>query len=299
MAANAEAIEIVQNPNVTAKPSLGRRIIRLSRSYPLGAVGAVMIILVIIAAVAAPLLAPYEPTAVGTGPALGDPSSNNLLGTDQLGRDLLSRLIYGSRVSLLVGIIAVGIAAAIGVPLGLIAGYVGGIVDSQIMRIIDAIIAFPSLILALAFVATFGGGITIVMSAIGIAIMPQYARIVRAQTLAVKEGDFVRAARSLGATGPRVIVRHIAPNVWAPVLVVATLGLASAVIAEASLSFLGLGVKAPTPTWGNLLLDGFGQMQDRPLMSIAPGLAIYVLVLSFNLLGDALRDVLDPRQRGR
>ena len=275
-----------------------RRLRRTARMYPIGAIGFIAIALVILVAASAPLLAPYGPKVVGTGLPLDGPSGTHALGTDQLGRDLLSRLIYGSRVSLYVGFIAVGVAATIGVPIGLLAGFRGGFVDALLMRFVDAVIAFPALILALAMVATFGSGIAIVMVAIGVAIMPQYARIVRAQVMAVKRTDYITAARAIGATDLRLIVRHVAPNVWAPVLVVATLGLANAVVAEASLSFLGIGVKPPNPTWGNMLLDGFGQMQQRPAMAIAPGIAIFILVLSFNFVGDTLRDVLDPRLRG-
>jgi peptide/nickel transport system permease protein len=253
---------------------------------------------VIIAAVAAPVLAPYGPQQVGVGLPLDGPTPSHWIGTDQLGRDLLSRLIFGSRVSLLVGVIAVGVGASIGVPIGLVAGYWRGLLDAVLMRMVDAIIAFPALVLALGMVATFGTGLQIVMIAIGIAIMPQYARIVRAQVLGVTGSDYILAARALGARDLRIILRHVAPNIWAPVLVVATLGLASAVIAEASLSFLGIGVRPPTPTWGNMLLDGFGQMQRRPFMAIAPGVTIFLLVLAFNFLGDVLRDVLDPRLRG-
>jgi peptide/nickel transport system permease protein len=287
-------------PQLTAKsrrPAI-RHLMRLAAHHPLGTFGFFCIGLIIVIAITAPLLAPYPATQVGTGLPLDGPSSNHWLGTDQLGRDLFSRLIYGSRVSIIVGLIAVSVAAGVGVPVGLIAGYAGGWVDALLMRIVDAVIAFPALILALAIVATFGSGIQVVMAAIGIAQMPQYARIVRAQVLSVKGSDYVLAAKAVGAPGVRVVTRHIAPNVWAPVLVVATLGLATAVVAEASLSFLGIGVKPPEPTWGNMLLDGFGQMQRRPAMSIAPGVAIFVLVLSFNFIGDTLRDALDPRLRG-
>ncbi|MCC7363171.1 MAG: ABC transporter permease [Dehalococcoidia bacterium] len=275
-----------------------KRWLRLAGRYPLGTFGFFCIGFIIVVALAAPVLAPYSPTQVGTGLPLDGPSADHWLGTDQLGRDLFSRLIYGSRVSIIVGFIAVSVAAGIGVPVGLIAGYAGGWADALLMRVVDAVIAFPALILALAIVATFGTGIQVVMAAIGVALMPQYARIVRAQVLSVKGSDYVLAAKAVGAPGLRVVIRHIAPNVWAPVLVVATLGLANAVVAEASLSFLGIGVKPPQPTWGNMLLDGFGQMQRRPAMSVAPGVAIFVLVLSFNFIGDTLRDALDPRLRG-
>jgi ABC-type dipeptide/oligopeptide/nickel transport system permease subunit len=283
--------------NPTARSRV-RALGRAARRYPFGTLGALVIVTVVLIAILAPLIAPYSPTKVGTGPALTGPDSGHLLGTDQLGRDLWSRLLFGSRVSVWVGILAVGVAASVGVPIGLLAGFRGGVIDALLMRLVDAVIAFPALILALGMVAVFGSGLEVVMAAIGISIMPQYARIIRAQVMAVRSSDYVQAARSTGAGDSRIIIRHIAPNVWAPVLVVATLGLASAVVAEASLSFLGLGVKPPTPTWGNMLLDGFGQMQERPAMAIAPGFAIFVLVLSFNFLGDALRDALDPRLRG-
>jgi len=291
-------VGVVKQPARGVRGPIILRWLRLARRFPLGAFGFVCIGLIVVMALTAPLVAPYSPTQVGTGLPLDGPSTDHWLGTDQLGRDLFSRLIYGSRVSIIVGVIAVGVAASIGVPVGLVAGYAGGWADVLLMRIVDAVIAFPSLILALAIVATFGTGIEVVMVAIGVALMPQYARIVRAQVLSVKGSDYVLAAKATGAPGVRILLRHIAPNVWAPVLVVATLGLANAVVAEASLSFLGIGVKPPQPTWGNMLLDGFGQMQRRPAMSIAPGVAIFVLVLSFNFIGDTLRDALDPRLRG-
>lgn len=284
-----------------ARPTMKSRLRALGRTarrHPFGALGAIVILGVVLVALTASFIAPYSPTQVGTGSALSGPGDGHILGTDQLGRDLWSRLLFGSRVSVWVGMVAVGVAAAIGIPIGLVAGFRGGVIDAFLMRVVDAVIAFPGLILALGMVAVFGGGIEVVMAAIGISIMPQYARIVRAQVLVVKSSDFVSAARALGASDLRLVLRHIAPNIWAPVLVVATLGLANAVVAEASLSFLGLGVKPPTPTWGNMLLDGFGQMEQRPAMAVAPGVAIFVLVLSFNFLGDALRDILDPRLRG-
>ena len=274
-----------------------RRLLREARRYPLGAFGFTVIGLVVLMALLAQLLAPYAPLKVATGLSLDGPSAQHLLGTDQLGRDLLSRLIYGARVSIYVGFIAVGVGASIGVPIGLISGFYGGFVDGILMRIVDAIIAFPALVLALGMVATFGGGIEVVMIAIGVAIMPQYARIVRAQVLGVKNADYILAARTVGAGGARILVRHIAPNVWAPVLVVATLGLANAVVAEASLSFLGIGVKPPQPTWGNMLSDGREYILFYPWIPLFPGLAILVTVLGFNFLGDGLRDLLDPHMK--
>lgn len=264
----------------------------------LAAAGMVVLVGVVFMAIFAPLIAPYHPDTTSYTAILAEPSSAHWLGTDAVGRDILSRIIYGSRISLQVGLISVAIGAMIGVPLGLIAGYYGGLVDAVISRFVDALIAFPGLILALAMIAVLGAGIQNVMIAIGVGTIPGYARIVRSQALTIRELDYIRAAESSGARQMRIVFRHVLPNALPPVLVVATLGLAGAVLAEASLSFLGLGVKPPTPTWGNMLLEGYPVLRRVPLFAIAPGIAIFLLVLSFNFIGDALRDVLDPRLRG-
>jgi peptide/nickel transport system permease protein len=261
-------------------------------------IGIVVIAITAVAALAAPVVAPSSPSKVDVNALLADPSAAHLLGTDQLGRDVLSRLIYGARISLVVGLISVTVAAGVGVPIGLTAGYAGGVVDSVLMRVMDGLIAFPALVLALALVATLGSSLTNVMIALGVVAIPTYARVGRAQVLALKGQDFVTAARLVGAHPLRIVLRHILPNALAPLVIVATFGFAGAIVAEASLSFLGLGVRPPTPTWGNLLLDGFGFLRVKPLLSLAPGTAIFLLVLSFNFLGDALRDLLDPRLRG-
>jgi peptide/nickel transport system permease protein len=261
-------------------------------------VGMAVIALVILAAITAPLVAPYAPDRINPAVALSDSTSAHPLGTDALGRDILSRLIYGARISLVVGLLTVAVAASIGVPIGLISGYFGGVVDFILMRIMDGLIAIPALILALALIAVLGSSLQNVLIAIGIAAVPTYARVTRAEVLTLKSRDFVLAARVTGASPLRIMLRHLLPNALAPLLVLATFGFATAVVAEASLSFLGLGVRPPTPTWGNLLLDGFQFLRTKPLMAIAPGTAIFVLVLSFNFVGDALRDVLDPRLRG-
>jgi ABC-type dipeptide/oligopeptide/nickel transport system permease subunit len=261
-------------------------------------IGLLLIVVTALAAVLAPLVAPYSPSKIDVTAILADPSAYHLLGTDQLGRDVLSRLIYGARISLVVGLISVVVAAGVGVPIGLAAGYAGGALDSVLMRVMDGLIAFPALVLALALVATLGSSLTNVMIALGVVAVPTYARIARAQVLTLKAQDFVTAARLLGAHPLRILLQHILPNAVAPLVVVATFGFAGAIVAEASLSFLGLGVRPPTATWGNLLLDGFGFLRVKPLLSVAPGLAIFLLVLSFNFVGDALRDLLDPRLRG-
>jgi peptide/nickel transport system permease protein len=244
-------------------------------------VGALAVVLIIaVLAVFAPVFAPADPLAQDYDALLTGPSGAHLFGTDQVGRDLLSRIIYGARISLVVGLISVGIAIIIGVPLGLLSGYVRGTVDEVVMRVMDALIAFPSLILALAIVALF-------------------ARLTRSQVLSLRERDFIGAARALGATDWRIMLRHILPNALSPIIVQGTLGLGFAVLSEAGLGYLGVGVQPPTPTWGSSLNQGAPLLERAPWLSFFPGLAIFVLVLAFNLLGDALRDQLDPHLRGR
>ncbi|HNM78505.1 MAG TPA: ABC transporter permease [Tepidiformaceae bacterium] len=266
---------------------------------PFSAVAATIIIIFTICAVFAPVLAPYSPTDQQALEALQSPSWSHPLGTDQLGRDQLSRMMYGGRVSLGIGIGAVAFACLVGVTLGLIAGYVRGIVDDIIMRLMEMIIAFPGLILALMLIALFEPSVKNLLFAIGIASVPGLARLVRSQVLTVRERDYVLAARSIGAPGTRILFRHIWPNCMAPVIVAATLSMGFAVLAEAGLSFLGVGVRPPTPTWGSMLQFSFGFISLAPYLSIVPGAAIFLLVLSFNILGDALRDAFDPSLRGR
>ncbi len=257
------------------------------------------VLLVVLAAILADVVAPYDPLAQSPFAGLRGPSLAHPLGTDQLGRDVLSRLIFGSRIALTVGIGAVAFGVAVGMPLGLVSGYARGITDDVIMRMMDAIVAFPGLILALGLVAALGQSPTNLVVAIGIANVPWIARIVRAQVLTVRELDYVLAARCVGASHPRILGTHVWPNTLAPVIVQSTLAMGYAVLTEAGLSFIGAGIAAPTPTWGSMLQFGFGFLNRAPLLSIVPGVAIFLLVLSFNLLGDILRDVLDPRLRGR
>jgi len=266
---------------------------------PLACVGLVVIFLVIICAIFATQIAPYDPLMQHAGHYLESPSSMFLLGTDMLGRDVLSRLIHGSRVALLVGIASVGIGSAAGVLIGLISAYFRGWVDTVLMRIMDALLCFPSLVLAIGIIAALGSSLINVIVAIGFGYIAGTARIVRSQALSVAEKDFVTAARAIGGMNLHIIARHVWPNCIAPVIVLSTLGLAFAILAEAGLSFIGVGVQPPTPTWGNMLYRAFGLLDRAPLLSIVPGVAIFLTVLAFNFVGDALRDVLDPRLRGR
>jgi peptide/nickel transport system permease protein len=246
-------------------------------------------------ALAAPWIAPYDPVATSWGAIRKAPSAAHWFGTDELGRDVLSRVIFGVRASLLAGVVSVLISLALGVPIGLAAGYIGSYTDGLISRITDAMLATPFLILAIAFAAFLGPSLTNAMIAIGISATPIFIRLTRAQVLAVKVEDFVEAARAVGNPHWRVAFRHVLPNVVPPLIVQATLAIAAAVIAEASLSFLGLGQQPPAPSWGSMLNTAKNYIEQAPWMAIWPGLSIFVLVLSFNLLGDGLRDALDPR----
>jgi peptide/nickel transport system permease protein len=260
-------------------------------------VGLGVIALVILVAAFAPLVAPYDPTTQSWSAVRKAPSAAYWLGTDEVGRDLLSRIIYGARASLSAGVISVGIAIAIGVPLGLLAGYAGGLVDGLISRVTDAMLACPFLILAIALAAFLGPSLTNAMIAIGVTATPIFVRLTRGQVLSVKAEDYVEAARAVGNPHWRIAFRHILPNVMPALLVQATLTIATAVIAEASLSFLGLGQQPPAPSWGSMLNAAQRFLVNAPWMAVWPGLAIFITVLSFNLLGDGLRDALDPRSK--
>jgi peptide/nickel transport system permease protein len=275
-----------------------RLLLRLARD-PFAGSALLILLLVVVCAVFAPLIAPNKPNAINPFATLHAPSAAHLFGTDQNGRDVLSRVIFGSRVSLTVGFISVGIAVVVGVPLGLISGYGGRLTDSLIMEVMDALLAFPALILALAIVAVLGQGINQLMIAIGITSIPVFARLVRAQTLSLRQLDYAVAARAMGAPARRIVIRHILPNTLAPVIVQASLGMAFAILAEAGLSFLGVGIRPPTATWGGMLQTSMPSINRAPTLSIFPGAAIFITVLALNIVGDALRDALDPRLRGR
>jgi peptide/nickel transport system permease protein len=263
----------------------------------LAVVGCIILLLLAFVALLADVIAPYTVNEVDIPNRLRGPNLTNLFGTDDLGRDVFTRVIIASRVSLQVGFISVGLALAIGVPIGLVAGYYGKLTDSILMRMMDVLFSFPAILLAIAILAALGPGITNAMIAIGIVYTPIFARITRGSVLSVKESVFVTAARSLGAADARIIRSHILPNVLAPIIVQTSLSLAFAILAEAALSFLGLGVQPPDPAWGRMLADGRGFFQDAPWMAIFPGLAILLTVMAFNFLGDGLRDALDPQQR--
>ncbi|MGE0597965.1 MAG: ABC transporter permease [Dehalococcoidia bacterium] len=274
-------------------------VIRRLVTDPVTAVAIGILLFLIFVAIAAPLLAPHDPSDIDPYHTLAHPSSEHWLGSDENGRDSLSRLIYGSRISLTVGLISVSIAIAVGVPLGLAAGYNGKYLDTIIMRCMDAILAFPAIMLALGIVAVLGTGLYQLMVAIGVTSIPLYSRLIRSQVLSLKEQDFVLAARATGVPVSRILFRHILPNAIAPIVIAASLGLAFAILAEAGLSFLGLGVQPPTPTWGGMLQKGLPRIYQAKELSIFPGIAIFVTVLSLNIVGDALRDALDPKLRGR
>ncbi|HEY3584577.1 MAG TPA: ABC transporter permease [Casimicrobiaceae bacterium] len=271
-------------------------LVRLLRR-PAAAFGLVVIALFVALAIAAPLVAPYDPIGTSFSTVRKAPSAAHWFGTDEIGRDVLSRVIFGARASLAAGVVSVLISLAIGVPVGLLAGYAGGRTDMLISRITDALLACPFLILAIALAAFLGPSLTNAMIAIGISATPVFIRLTRGTTLAAKAEDYVLAARAIGNAPWRIAFRHVLPNIVPPLLVQATLAIAAAVIAEASLSFLGLGQQPPAPSWGSMLNTAQRFIGQAPWMAIWPGLAIFAAVLSFNLLGDGLRDALDPRYK--
>ncbi len=259
-------------------------------------VGAAIVLGFVLLALFATWLAPQDPIATSWSAIRQAPSVEHWFGTDEIGRDVFSRVIWGTQASLLAGLVSVSISLALGVPLGLLAGFMGGFVDGFISRLTDAFLACPFLILAIAMAAFLGPSLSNAMVAIGISATPIFVRLTRAQVMNVKVEDYIEAARALGASPLRIVLRHIAPNAMAPLVVQATLAIASAVIAEASLSFLGLGQQPPAPSWGSMLNTAKNYVDHAPWMAVWPGAAIFMLVLAFNLLGDGLRDALDPRQ---
>jgi peptide/nickel transport system permease protein len=259
--------------------------------------GLAVVLLFVALAVFAPWIAPQDPVATSWGAIRKAPSAEHWLGTDEIGRDVLSRVIYGTQASLLAGVVSVSISLLLGVPIGLAAGFLGGFVDGLISRLTDAFLACPFLILAIAMAAFLGPSLTNAMIAIGVSATPIFVRLTRAQVINVKVEDYIEAARAVGNPPLRIALRHVMPNILAPLIVQATLAIAAAVIAEASLSFLGLGQQPPAPSWGSMLNTAKNYIDNAPWMAIWPGLSIFLLVLSFNLLGDGLRDALDPRQR--
>lgn len=265
--------------------------------HPLFVAGFLIVGSVSLAALLAPFIAPYDPTALNVDALLQPPSLVHPFGTDALGRDVFARMLFGGRVSLWVGLVAVGLSLAVGLFFGLVAGYFGGLADEVIMRGVDVMLCFPSFFLILAVIAFLEPSLTKIMAVIGLTSWMGVARLVRAEALTLKGRDFVLAARLAGCSHARILAAHILPNAAAPVLVSATLGVAGAILVESSLSFLGLGVQPPTPSWGNMLLEGKEVLEIAPWLSVFPGLAILFTVLGYNLLGESLRDLLDPRLR--
>jgi ABC-type dipeptide/oligopeptide/nickel transport system permease subunit len=273
------------------------KVLRRAARARLAPFGAAVMTLAVLIALAAPLVAPHDPLAQNLGNTLAAPGRDHLLGTDNVGRDVLSRVIWGTRVSLVAGLVSVVLAVGAGSLLGVVAGYCGGRVDGLVMRVMDAVLSFPPLVLALALGAVLGAGLTGVLLALGVVYTPTFARLMRGQVLTITARDYVDAARALGASGWRVAARHVVPNAINPIIVQASLSVAFAILAEASLSFLGLGIQPPQASWGSMINAGRGYLQQAPWIVFGPGAALFVTVVGLSFVGDAVRDALDPRTR--
>ena len=282
---------------LAAPPPAWKRALAKARSNPTTAAGALICLIIIVSAVFAPWLAPYDPTEQDIMSRLQPPGDAFLLGTDQFGRDILSRLMWGGRISLTVSLGAIAAAMVIGGVIGMVSGYIGGRFDLFVMQVMDVLLSFPSLILGLIVVALLGPELVNLVVAIALTAIAPFARVARAPTMALKERAFVEAGRALGFSHIRILFGHILPNILSEVMVMGTLWLATAVRVEASLSFIGLGVKPPTPTWGGMTRDGFENILDAPWLAVFPGIAILLLVLGLNMVGDGLRDATDPKLR--
>ena len=280
------------------KYSESKRVISVFFGRPLPVVGLVIIAILLLAAIFSPLIAPDDPYSMDIIHKLQPPSREHLLGTDSLGRDTLSRIIYGSRTSLIVGISAIGISSVIGLSLGLIAAFFGGTLYQIIMRFIDALMAFPMLLLALLIASLLGGGMKNVIIALGIGMIAPPCRLMCGVAMSIKENDYVLAARAAGMGNTRIMLEQILPNAFPPLLVMITIGLGATILAEAGLSFIGIGITPPTPAWGGMVNDGYKFLFTSPVLAISPGVAIMLVVFGFNMMGDGLRDALDPRLRG-
>lgn len=275
-----------------------KRFLRIFLARKVVVFGLIIILLFLFCAIFAPYIAPYNPYKQDLRSAVLQPCKAHWLGTDALGRDTLSRVIYGSRTSLMVGVVALGIATVIGMTLGLVAGYFGGVVNAIIMRLIDAMMSVPLLLLALVISAVLGGGLFNVMVALGVGLIPAYSRLMCGQVLTVKENDYIVANRAMGASDSRIMLTHVLPNCFPPLIVLVTMMMGMTILAEAGLSFLGIGIEPPGAAWGAMVNDGYKYLMTHPMLSIAPGGAIMLVVFSFNMVGDGLRDALDPRLRG-
>ena len=293
--------QAANNPLVINAPprvSETRRFMKVFFGRPVVIIGSVIILLVLICAIIPGTLAPYNPNKQYLDQVYAQPSRVHPLGTDSLGRDMFSRIIFGARTALIIATLAIATASVIGTVLGLTAGYFGGWIYAVIMRFVDALMAFPQMLLALTITAIFGGGVHMVIIALGIGGIAGYARVMCGQAMSIRENDYVMASRSLGASNRRVMFVHLLPNAFPPMIVMMTLAVGMTILAEAGLSYLGIGVKEPTIAWGSLVNDGNKNLLNRPLLSIAPGFAIMLVVFAFNMVGDGLRDALDPRLRG-
>jgi len=292
------SIEAALRTENTPRVSELRRFFKVFFSRGVVVFGMIIILLFIIAAIFAPWLAPYDPDKIDMNNALLQPGKAHWLGTDALGRDTLSRTIYGTQISLIIGLVVVVLGSIVGMTLGLIAGYFGSWTHAVIMRVIDTLMAFPMLILALLIASLLGEGIRNVIMALSFAMVPAYARLMCGQVMTVKENDYILAGRSMGASHTRIMLRHLTPNCFPPLIVMMTMMLGTTILAEAGLSFLGIGVQPPVATWGNMVNDGRQYLLTNPILSFAPGLAIMLVVYAFNMVGDGLRDALDPQLRG-
>ena len=275
-----------------------RRFAKVFFGRPVVVFSLLVIVLLLICAAVPQWIVPHDPNEQNLRLVLRQPSQDYLLGTDSLGRDMFSRIIYGARTAVIVGVLSLSIAAIIGMLLGLTAGYIGGFVHAVIMRFIDALMAFPPMLLALTIAALLGGGVKNVVIAIGIGMMPGYARVMCAQASSIRENDYILALRSVGAGSGRIMFRHMLPNCFPPMIVLMTIMIGMTILAEAGLSFLGIGITEPTVAWGSLVNDGYPYLLTNPYLSTAPGIAIIFVVYAFNMIGDGLRDALDPRLRG-
>jgi peptide/nickel transport system permease protein len=291
----AQQVEVVTTPHV----SEWRRFRRVFFQRKLVLVGTIVLVLLVLVAIFAPLIANHDPYLNDMSQALKNPSSDHWLGTDKLGRDTFSRLVYGARTALYVGFGTVAVSAIVGMILGLLAGYLGGVVNGIIMRIMDALMGFPMLILALLLAAVLGGGLQNVIIALGVATLPGYTRLMCSETLSVKENEYIMAQRAIGSRSLRTMVRHVLPNAFQPSMVLITTMLGNVILAEAALSFIGIGIQPPGAAWGSMAADGYRFLGSHPQLSFAPSIAIAVVVFAFNMVGDGLRDALDPRLRGK
>jgi peptide/nickel transport system permease protein len=291
---NAEELFSASKPHV----SEFRRIMKVLFSRWVVIFGMAVIFLTIISAAFAPWVAPYNPNMIDMPNALEAPNHAHLLGTDALGRDTLSRMIYGAQVALLVGLVATGVAATIGVTLGLIAGYYGGMTYAIIMRLIDTLMAFPIILLSLVLSVLLGGGLVNIMIAVGIGLSATYARVMCGSVLSVRENEYILAARTIGEKDLRIMFRHVLLNSFPPMIVLMTINMGGAIMIEAALSFLGVGIAPPGAAWGSMVTDGYKYLLTRPTLALTPGIAILLVVFAFNMVGDGLRDALDPRLRG-